>query len=265
MSDRAISLWLGLVLCTAACGGTTFEGPALDGGGASAGQDGGAGTGGSAAGGSGGSGASGGAAGGGGSGASGGGGASGSSGTGGSGGGTCPASPPATGAACDPEGLRCTYPADCWSQNFVCQAGTWWQEPAPGPPQPTCEAFAGNPPADGESCKCLGWLDCTYDLCDTARGRVHAICAGSTWEVDEAPCPELACGVDAGGVAVTCAPGEICVRTFAGPGIHETCAPNPCAPSGLDCWCAASACGGSPYVCSSAADGYVTCDCPVCA
>lgn len=259
--------WVTGAVLAVACGGSTFEGPALDGGGGFGATDGSAGTAGSggSGGGSGGSGA-------GGSGGQPAGGGAGTSGTGGTptggaggAGGACPGGPPTTGSSCAPEGLRCTYPGECWAQSFVCQAGAWWEEPSPGPPQPTCAAFEGNPPTHGESCKCLGWLDCTYDLCETQRGRVHAVCQGSTWEVAEGPCPIIACGADSSGTPLSCKPGEVCVRTFAGPGAIEECATSPCAPGALDCWCAAQLCGGSPYVCSGAEGGVVTCDCPVCA
>ena len=264
------------------CGGSAEEDASGGSGGSGGSGNGGAGGASGAGASTGGGGSSGSSGSGGGSGSSGSGGGSGSSGSGGSGGtsgtgasagtggtggtGECPEDRPTEGGPCAPEGLRCQYGGVCSYDWVRCEGGQWWAEPAPGPPQPTCEVFAGSPPKQGDDCLCLGNLqNCRYYECD-GRGVVSASCNGTTWEVETSPCETTLCGPQGSQGGLECAADELCVATVGGPGIFHQCEPNPCAQQAMEdsCDCAGHVCGGPPYTCASVEDKTLTCACPTC-
>jgi hypothetical protein len=115
------------------------------------------------------------------------------------------------------------------------------------------------PPADGTSC---GPVDhpCLYEDC-AGKGRTLATCAAGTWSVATTACGSVTCeGVGVSPLAITCAAGQVCVRTSTSNVVYtvqptcvdNTCGANPISPECLtglsgDCSVEASTAGGSIY------------------
>ena len=152
----------------------------------------------------------------------------------------CPVAPPQSGKPCKNEGGGyCSYPIDkCSYLNFECSKGLWRPAPQSGGAAYDCNSFyPPNAPRDGDSCECLGKLDCSYADC-ADRGQIHAVCDNTTWHVKDSACAKQPCG------PLYCEPGTVCVvRTGANPTQFE-CAKNPCERGPTDCDCAASLCNG---------------------
>ncbi len=172
----------------------------------------------------------------------------------------CPVEPPASGDACNYAGLaNCSYPIDhCTYMNFECRSGVWVSIQTTGGASRDCSSFyPPNAPKDGDSCECLGKLDCAFDDC-TGRGRIRAECDDTTWHVTESACVKQACGP----AGTYCEPGEVCVVHPQGLPTTFACKPNPCTSTPTSCDCAAMLCG--PSESCSIDSGSVTCDCPTC-
>lgn len=172
----------------------------------------------------------------------------------------CPAERPSQGAACDFTGSQCNYAVDkCSSVGFQCALGVWSQVIQGDGASYDCNSFqAPNLPHDGDSCECLGQLDCTFDDC-ADRGQLHAICDSTTWHVKEAACPRQPCGPG----TLSCGVGDVCV-IHTGFAPTFVCEPNECArlSKPLACDCAASACSVSEQCAIDS--GAVACLCPTC-
>ena len=153
----------------------------------------------------------------------------------------CPVAPPQSGKSCNNEGGYCSYAiGQCSYANFECSKGLWRPAPQTGGASYDCNSFyPPNAPRDGDSCECLGKLDCSYANC-ADRGQIHAVCDNTTWHVKDSACAKQPCGPN----GLYCEPGTVCVvRTGANPTQFE-CAKNPCEPGPTDCDCAASLCNG---------------------
>jgi len=103
---------------------------------------------------------------------------------------------------------------------------------------------------------------CRYDQCGRDGVVRVASCNTQTkkWVVLATPC-NVPCGTS----GTECKQGELCVRRSTGIGFTYSCQKNPCTPpSPVSCECAAPLCGDRPYVCSSADEQQVNCDCLVC-
>jgi hypothetical protein len=172
-------------------------------------------------------------------------------------GGTCPSTVPNHDSPCAPNGLSCSY-GDCCPVTATCSAGRWQVLTPPCVP-PVCPAA---PPRNGDSCDpCRDATQCRYDRCDGGDGVAVASCNAQTdrWQVLIGPC-ENPCRAQGD----PCDSDEICVRRSGGAGFTYSCEDNPCGPDPVTCQCAAPACGGNPWVCSSASDQLVICSCFTC-
>jgi hypothetical protein len=172
-------------------------------------------------------------------------------------GGTCPSTVPNPSSPCAPNGLSCSY-GDCCPVTATCSGGGWQVITPPCVP-PVCPASS---PRNGDSCDpCRDATQCRYDRCDGGDGVAVASCNGQTkrWQVLVGAC-ESPCRAQ----GMSCDPDEICVRRSGGAGFNYSCEDNPCGSNPVTCQCAAPACGGDPWVCSSANDQLVTCSCLTC-
>lgn len=86
------------------------------------------------------------------------------------------------------------------------------------------------PPTSGTACG-SGTYACYYENC-SAAGRTEAKCAAGKWTVESAPCSTVSCaGAGIVSTVLTCAVGQICVRTTGGGGayvITPSCVSNTC-------------------------------------
>jgi len=171
----------------------------------------------------------------------------------------CPVEPPSQLAPCNFVVGQCNYAIDkCSSASFECLNGAWFQAPRVGGASYDCASFqAPNLPKDGDSCECLGQLDCTFNDC-ADRGQLHAICDNATWHVKESACAGPPCGPSS-----SCALGDICI-VHVGFGPTFSCVPNECArlSKPVSCDCAGSACAKSEGC--SIDSGALVCSCPTC-
>jgi len=172
----------------------------------------------------------------------------------------CPDRQPKQGDPCgSPFGTSCNYAIDeCSSATFECIQGVWVQAPRLDGAADDCSSFAPeNAPKDGDSCRCLGMLDCSYTDC-SGRGRIHAVCDNAAWHVTETPCTKQPCGPD----GLECDwPGKVCVVHAQRVPAFE-CMKNPCASGPVTCDCAAPLC--SAFEECSIDSGAVACFCPSC-
>jgi len=99
----------------------------------------------------------------------------------------CPGEQPNQGDHCNYDNSQyCIYPIDkCSSVGFECFKSIWLQVPQLDGASYDCNSF--NAPKDGDSCECLGQLDCLYNDC-AGRGQIHAVCDNTSWQVEEVPC-----------------------------------------------------------------------------
>ncbi len=171
----------------------------------------------------------------------------------------CPVDSPSQGDACNHEGRGyCSYAiGECSYVNFECIMGRWVAAPQTDGAANDCNSFyPPNAPNDGDSCKCLGKLDCLYTDC-AERGQIHAICDNTTWHVEESACAKQPCGSH----GLYCEPGSVCV-VHAGRAPQFECALNPCTSTPTSCDCAAKLCGGGEECVIDS--GAVACFCPTC-
>ncbi|HET7543945.1 MAG TPA: hypothetical protein VFK05_28935 [Polyangiaceae bacterium] len=173
----------------------------------------------------------------------------------------CPKQQPVQGDYCNFVSATnyCVYDIDkCSSVAFECFQHVWLMAPQLDGAAYDCNSFhPPNAPKDGDSCECMGLLDCTYDDCGE-RGRIHAVCDNTRWHVNDAPCVEQACGSN----ELQCQTGEVCVVHRDPLGAKYECVQNRCESTTVNCACAASLCQ-SNEVCSLDS-GSVICSCPNC-
>ena len=173
----------------------------------------------------------------------------------------CPNEQPTPGEYCNYQSSTnyCSYEIDkCSSVSFECFQHVWLTVPQLDGAAYDCNFFQPpNAPKDGDSCECMGSLDCTYDDCDE-RGRIHAVCDNTSWHVKESRCSSQGCGPD----GLSCQAGEVCVihTGLAGPAFE--CVHNLCEATSVSCACAAVMCK-SFEVCSMDS-GTVVCTCLTC-
>jgi hypothetical protein len=174
---------------------------------------------------------------------------------------TCPSEKPTQGDSCSYQSASnyCVYEIDqCSSVSFECFQHVWLPVPQNDGAAYDCNSFSSNnAPKDGDSCNCMGALDCSYDDC-TGRGHIHAVCDNTTWHVTDSACTEQVCGPD----GLHCSAGEVCV-------VHPSritnafeCVHNSCESTSTNCDCAASLC--KAFEECSLDSGTVVCYCPAC-
>jgi hypothetical protein len=133
-------------------------------------------------------------------------------------------------------------------------------------------ACAQIPPSNGTPCGPVDY-PCFYQDC-AGDGRTLATCSGGTWTVETTACSSVTCeGVGVSPAEITCATGQVCVRTSTSnvvftlkpTCVENTCGSNPISPACLTglsgiCSVEVSASGGSIYcVVPSPCDGTGGC------
>jgi hypothetical protein len=174
------------------------------------------------------------------------------------GGGGCPATLPQAGTPCDlPDHELCSY-GECCPSQAQCFNGVW--QVAIADCGPVCPFDV---PAEGDPCsQCEGPCGWEAPCPEGGFANISATCTLEGWHVEGSSCPVV---VPCGGDDLFCFGGEICVTTAGGPGFSYACVPNPCGDQALSCECAGGVCGGEPFVCTSAMENQLFCDCPQCA
>jgi hypothetical protein len=151
---------------------------------------------------------------------------------------------------------NCTGPALCKAATPFCEApyvvsytgscyeGCVHQNECPPPICPQ------TPPANAVSCGAVDF-SCFYEDCAGA-GRTQAVCSAGTWQVQTSACSTVTCM--GGGITtttLTCAAGQLCVRTTSGGGaymIQPSCVTNTCAKGPISPQCIqglSGSCSGS--------------------
>jgi len=156
---------------------------------------------------------------------------------------TCPSDKPQSGEHCNYQGDDlCIYSLDkCASVTFECAQSTWRELQMLDGAAYDCNSFQPpNAPRDGDSCECLGMLDCTYADCSN-RGLIHATCDNTTWYVNEAACTRQRCGPS----GLECEVNEVCVAHTHDAGPAFSCEANGCGFAPASCECDASFCEAS--------------------
>lgn len=158
---------------------------------------------------------------------------------------TCPSDKPASGDRCNYQGDApwCIYSIDkCASVTFACDQGVWREVPVLDGAAYDCNSFQPpNAPKDGDSCDCMGMLDCTYADCSD-RGLIHATCDNTTWHVNASTCTRQRCGPS----GLECEVDQVCVahvNDLRGPAF--SCEENGCGFAAASCECDASYCAKS--------------------
>lgn len=143
-------------------------------------------------------------------------------------------------ALCDSVAPTCP-PGDVVAYVGSCYEGCVHQNQCP---TPVCPQIA---PSKGASCGVVDY-SCFYEDC-AGTGRTQAVCTAGTWSVQTAACGPITCaGAGVLAQTVTCAAGQVCVRTTSGGGAYmvtPSCAANNCGagPVSPQCIQGASDCG----------------------
>lgn len=150
-----------------------------------------------------------------------------------------------------------SMPPDCESRFYTVGFANGCHEGCVRKHECTVPACPARPPTSGTSC---GPVDhpCIYDDC-AGQGHTQATCANGTWSVQTTACGALTCeGVGVTPAAVTCAAGQVCVRTSVSnvvPMIKPTCVDNTCGTSAVSIECLAGLSGACKLEASTTGAG----------